>query len=525
MNRCIQCYRCIRFYRDYAGGTDLEVLGAHDDVYFGRQEDGALENEFSGNLVEVCPTGVFTDKTLKSHYTRKWDLQTAPSVCVHCAVGCNTIPGERYGMLRRVRTRYNGEVNGYFLCDRGRYGYEFVNAPGRIRQPLARSLYPDGTPAAAHRPDGGRLRAPRRRSPAARQSGSARPAPPWRPTSRCARSWVRRTSSWACPTPRGVQPQAHGEDPQGGTGSRAPPLRQARQADAVLVLGEDAWNTAPILALNLRQASTNAPAAAAMKQKKLNAWDDAAVREAIRHEKGPFFIASVEETKLDEVARECHRLSPSDIAALGFAVAHEIDPSSPAPAGRLRGHPAGGQADCRGAEGRGASPRGQRCGARQRRRSSRRRRTSPAPSQKAGRDARISLVFPEANSLGAVLLAAGGLESAARALAARKGQGLVVAETDLFRGMTAKSARALLDSASHVICIDHTRNATTDAAEIVFPSCTYAESSGSMISSEGRAQRFFSVMPPVEPARSAWRWLDECAVAAGKETGGMEGHG
>ncbi len=42
-------------------------------------------------------------------------------------MGCNTIPGERYGMLRRVRTRYNGEVNGYFLCDRGRYGYEFVN--------------------------------------------------------------------------------------------------------------------------------------------------------------------------------------------------------------------------------------------------------------------------------------------------------------------------------------------------------------------------------------------------------------
>ena len=136
MNRCIQCYRCIRFYRDYAGGRDLEVLGAHDNVYFGRHEDGALENEFSGNLVEVCPTGVFTDKTLKGHYTRKWDLQTAPSICVHCAVGCNTIPGERYGTLRRVRTRFNGEVNGYFLCDRGRYGYEFVNAAVRIRQTM-----------------------------------------------------------------------------------------------------------------------------------------------------------------------------------------------------------------------------------------------------------------------------------------------------------------------------------------------------------------------------------------------------
>ena len=56
-----------------------------------------LENEFAGNLVEVCPTGVFTDATLKRHYTRKWDLQMAPSVCVHCALGCNITGAERYG--------------------------------------------------------------------------------------------------------------------------------------------------------------------------------------------------------------------------------------------------------------------------------------------------------------------------------------------------------------------------------------------------------------------------------------------
>ena len=135
MNRCIECYRCVRFYRDFAGGRDFDVLAAHDHVYFGRHEDGVLENEFSGNLVEICPTGVFTDKTLKQHYTRKWDLQTAPSICVHCSLGCNIIPGERYGSLRRIRNRFNSDVNGYFLCDRGRYGYDFVNSTERIRQP------------------------------------------------------------------------------------------------------------------------------------------------------------------------------------------------------------------------------------------------------------------------------------------------------------------------------------------------------------------------------------------------------
>ena len=134
MNRCIQCYRCIRFYRDYAGGKDLNVFASHNNVYFGRHEDGTLENEFSGNLVEVCPTGVFTDKTLNKHFTRKWDLSNAPSVCVHCSIGCNTIASERYGSLRRIMSRYNGAVNGYFICDSGRFGYEFVNEAKRIRK-------------------------------------------------------------------------------------------------------------------------------------------------------------------------------------------------------------------------------------------------------------------------------------------------------------------------------------------------------------------------------------------------------
>ena len=64
---------------------------------------------------------------------------SAPSVCVHCGVGCNILPGERYGGLRRILNRYNREVNGYFLCDRGRFGYEFVNRPERPLQPLLRA--------------------------------------------------------------------------------------------------------------------------------------------------------------------------------------------------------------------------------------------------------------------------------------------------------------------------------------------------------------------------------------------------
>ncbi|MFA5679457.1 MAG: NADH-quinone oxidoreductase subunit NuoG, partial [Pseudomonas sp.] len=136
MNRCIACYRCVRYYKDYAGGTDLGVFGAHDQVYFGRVEDGTLESEFSGNLTEVCPTGVFTDKTHSERYNRKWDMQFAPSICHGCSAGCNISPGERYGELRRIENRFNGSVNHYFLCDRGRFGYGYVNRKDRPRQPL-----------------------------------------------------------------------------------------------------------------------------------------------------------------------------------------------------------------------------------------------------------------------------------------------------------------------------------------------------------------------------------------------------
>ena len=91
MNRCIACYRCVRFYRDYSGGRDFGVFGLRDRVYFGRVREGQLESPFAGNLVDVCPTGVFTDKTFRFK-SRPWDLQEAPSICPHCSLGCATLP-------------------------------------------------------------------------------------------------------------------------------------------------------------------------------------------------------------------------------------------------------------------------------------------------------------------------------------------------------------------------------------------------------------------------------------------------
>ena len=106
MNRCIACYRCVRFYRDYAGGHDLDVFAAHDHVYFGRHEDGVLENEFSGNLVEVCPTGVFTDKTFLRAYNRANGICAArPRFACIAALAAIPFASERDGQLRRILNR------------------------------------------------------------------------------------------------------------------------------------------------------------------------------------------------------------------------------------------------------------------------------------------------------------------------------------------------------------------------------------------------------------------------------------
>ncbi len=350
MNRCIACYRCVRFYRDYAGGRDLDAFASHDHVYFGRHEDGALESEFSGNLVEVCPTGVFTDKTLKRHYTRKWDLQTAPSVCVHCGLGCNTIPGERYGTLRRILNRYNREVNGYFLCDRGRFGYEFVNSGRRIRKPLIKVPSPT-PPIEGGATSGGATPSPlvgegwgEGVHPVSKETAlqhisdilpkSKRVIGIGSPRASLESNFALRTLVGPENFYSGMSPHEHRlvtlmiDILQKGP-ARTPSLHEVEMADAVLVLGEDLTNTAPLLDLALRQAVRNKPRELTEKMR-IPAWDDNAVRSALQDDTGPLYIASAMNTKLDEIATKAWHAAPNDLARLGFAVAHELDPQAPA---------------------------------------------------------------------------------------------------------------------------------------------------------------------------------------------------
>ena len=139
MNRCIHCFRCRRYYQEYTGYRDLGAMQIGSRTYFGMAENGgALASPFAGNLIDICPTGVYTDKPSRFK-GRRWNLSRGGSVCLHCALGCNTTVNARYREVLRQEARINEEVNGYFICDRGRYGFDYANHPDRIRRPMIRN--------------------------------------------------------------------------------------------------------------------------------------------------------------------------------------------------------------------------------------------------------------------------------------------------------------------------------------------------------------------------------------------------
>ena len=504
MNRCIQCYRCVRFYRDYAGGGDLNAFASRNQVYFGRAEDGVLENEFSGNLIEICPTGVFTDKTLKQHYTRKWDLQSAPSVCVHCGLGCNIIAGERYGSLRRILSRYNGSVNGYFICDRGRFGYDFVNSAQRINHPWRRGkangqLEPvDKKTILTHT---GKLLAKNEKvigigSPRASLESNF-----------ALRELVGEERFY-----QGVSEQEQLlierilDILQNGP-ARTPTLKEVENADAVLVLGEDLINTAPMLALALRQSVRRQPLQAA-KDLQIPLWHDAAVREVVQDKNGPFFVAAPCNTKLDEIAAGIYHATPDEIARLGFAIAHRLDPAAPQVKNLTRE-----QKDL--AEKIAAALR-----------------TAKKPLVVSGTACRnISIIdaaanvaralhntgivadlcytVPESNSLGLALMGGGTLPQAMEAVKQGKAETVIILENDLYRRAETERVERFLEHCKQVIVIDHFKSPTAAKADVLLPAATFAGGSGTLVNNEGRAQRFYRVFVPPGDIRESWRWLNE----------------
>lgn len=525
MNRCITCYRCVRFYKDYAGGTDFDVFGSSNHVYFGRQTDGPLESEFSGNLVEVCPTGVFTNKLFSAHFARKWDLQSAPSVCTHCSVGCNISIGERYGSVRRVMNRFNSDINGYFLCDRGRFGIGFVNGKQRIKttkginaaSPVQLSVL-DVNKTLAH------LKGQRFIG-----IGSARAS---LESNKYLQKMLGKENFSAGFSNNEMAVVAVHRDIL--SQYSAPSLREVEQSDFVLIIGEDITQTSPRMALAVRQALRNASIekAAGIGVKY---WQDSAVRTYGGELLSPLFSLNSMPTKLDDVAEQALILTPDEIEHCLLALEQQLVSSSGLSedganddveikvndlqqafitdliehflkakkpliiggwslqsasllktinqlTGRLRSNEFIAAVQKTAAQ--------------------------LAPVQLV--PVQITIMPPQCNSVGLFSLVDEqtlSTEQILEQLVSGKVDSIICLEQELAH-FSDQQILTLRQLSKTIIVLDHSESKVSGIADIVMPVSPISEADGHYVNYQGQVQKYFQVHAPVLPVQDSWRWLN-----------------
>ena len=143
--RCILCSRCVRFCDEITKSGELGIFNRGDHSEIGLFPGKTLENKYSGNVIDICPVGALTDRDFRFQ-VRVWYLDTAKSVCPECARGCNieihtnrTRTHHNQGRrVARIKPRFNADVNQWWVCDQGRYGFRWIDAPSRLAAPLKR---------------------------------------------------------------------------------------------------------------------------------------------------------------------------------------------------------------------------------------------------------------------------------------------------------------------------------------------------------------------------------------------------
>ncbi len=289
----------------------------------------------------------------------------------------------------------------------------------------------------------------------------------------------------------------------------SPSLKEVERADAVLILGEDLTNSAPMLALSVRQASRNISLGFADRIG-IPSWNDAPVRELAQKTRSPLYIASPFATKLDDIAEERVIAAPVDIARLGFDVAAAIDPAAPKPPekAKSRNNIAAKIANAlisaenpiiiTGLQNNELS-------------------LLHAASNiilalsRTGRKPSLSIIFPESNSLGLGLMDGKPLEDLVEMTGDNYGETLIILENNLYTRTTRRKVDSIFGKFENIIVLDHLMNETAMKADIVLPSGTFAESTGTIVNNEGRAQRYYRVLPDEGQVKESWKFLSEMA--------------
>ena len=529
MNRCIHCYRCSRFYQEFCGYRDLGPLQIGSRMYFGRFSDGNLESPFSGNLVDICPTGVYTDKTARFKL-RRWDLQRAPSICNQCSLGCNTTANGHYRGIMRVEGRFNSEVNGYFLCDAGRFGFSYSNGSVERERPLTPKIegLPASAPAAldAARQALGEISrkyGPRAIAAAGSQRNSFEAQSMLRLVCR-ERDW-RGPVFFTGPADRGKTVAAV----EALDSDIAVSMREIEEADLVIVLGADPLHEAPMCALAIRQAARKHARIVSIDPRPLFLpcdFDHFPVSsEKIEPYLGVLLRMALEKNapRLAKDARDFYdRLGarfdgvepPPGLAEVAALLGSSKRPVIICGTDVTRASTPSFAADCA--------------------------RLLRSSEKRAG----LFFLLPGAGSFGAALLSGAEDETLSDLVGdIEKGtiRALVAAECDLFHRYPdrARLERALSKLAL-LIAIDYLPSETVERASIFYPASTVFEAGSTYINQEGRVQfaspvhsggvpiqggghppRVYSGLVPGGDHLPAWKALRE--IASMPETGGVSG--
>jgi NADH-quinone oxidoreductase subunit G len=243
--RCILCYRCVRFSQEVAEDEQLQLLERGDRTFVGTFDDRPYVAPFHGNITDLCPVGALTNYTYRFR-ARPWDIEQAGSVCTLCPSQCNVGFTVRDEQVKRVIARDNPDVDDGWLCDRGRYGFEMFAAQGRVRGPRLRG----GTEATWEQAIA--------KAAAALKGGGAQSAAIVGDASNEEGYLVQRIMREALGSPHVDSRPSRGPARETLIRLAQPDIsarvRDIDKADAILLVGTDPLHSSPILDLRIRKA-------------------------------------------------------------------------------------------------------------------------------------------------------------------------------------------------------------------------------------------------------------------------------
>jgi NADH-quinone oxidoreductase subunit G len=502
--RCILCYRCVRFSQEVAEDEQLQLLERGDRSFVGTFDERPYIAPFHGNITDLCPVGALTSYTYRFR-ARPWDIENSGSICTLCPSQCNVSFTIRDEEVKRVVARDNPDIDDGWLCDRGRYGFEMFGAEERVTGPRLRGGAGVDWPEAIEK------------AAAALKKAGAGSAAIVGDASNEEGYLVQRLVREALGSPH-VDSRVAGGPSRDLLLGLADPAVSARvrdidSADAVLVIGTDPLHSSPIL--------------------------DLRIRKAIRRNGTRLAVATDRPTPLDGGAQAVARYSPAGAgefaAALLAALRDDADNDAAPIAEVLRGAESvvilWGERI--GREGEGA------IGALL---------DVAAALDLAAKDGSGLLEVPElTNARG--LREAGCLPDAGPGLTEPKGasapgegenapfvgrdtegireglesgelKSLILFGVDPLRDFPDTEAwKRALAAADHLIVFSTFENATTSMADVVFPIETHAEKDGTVTHPEGRLQRVRPSAARPGDIRPNWGVLAELSLALGHDTG------